>query len=139
MNLRLPAVLALLVASALFSTGAIAGTELTVPALQKMLETEGSVVLVDVRTAEEYAAGHIPGAINIPHDQMAARAGSLPAGKPVVLYCKSGRRAGLAAEVLEKAGRTGLSHLQGDFQGWAASGLPVATAADEAAPAPKAD
>lgn len=138
MNLRLPAALALLVASALFSTGALAGSaELSVPALQKMLETEGAVVLVDVRTAEEYAAGHIPGAINIPHDQMAARASSLPAGKPVVLYCKSGRRAGLAAEVLEQAGRTGLSHLTGDFQGWAASGLPVATAADEAAP--KAD
>jgi phage shock protein E len=68
----------------------------------------GSAVYVDVRTPEEYAEGHVVGAINIPHDQMAARWSELDAykGKPMVVYCRSGRRSAIALEVLREHGFT---------------------------------
>ena len=61
--------------------------------------------VVDVRTPGEYAASHVPGAVNIPYDQIAARAAELGApGDPVLLYCRSGRRSGLAAAELRRVG-----------------------------------
>ena len=64
------------------------------------------VLYVDVRTPAEYAAGHVRGAVNIPHDQMEARWRELSAhrARPLVLYCHTGRRAGLALEVLRARG-----------------------------------
>lgn len=87
----------------------------------------GSSLLLDVRSPEEYAAGHIKNALNIPHDRLAERVGQIQkyAGVPVVLYCKSGRRAAMAAEVLAANGFTNLSHLTGDMDGWVAAGYPV--------------
>jgi phage shock protein E len=82
--------------------------------------------VLDVRTPEEFAAGHVPGAVNIPHEQMAARIGEVPQDKDVVLYCKSGRRAALAADVLAAKGYTRLSHLEGDMPAWIEQGRPVA-------------
>lgn len=95
-------------------------------ALQQRLGDPGLVVL-DVRTAEEFAAGHVPGAINIPHDQVEARLGELAGAKDkdVVLYCRSGRRAQAAAGVLARSGFTRLSHLEGDYPGWSEAGLPT--------------
>jgi len=71
------------------------------------------VTVVDVRTPEEYAAGHVPGARNIPFDQMAQRFGELgPPSTPLVLYCHSGRRSGIAVQVLKSKGFTRLYDLQ---------------------------
>jgi phage shock protein E len=61
--------------------------------------------LVDVRSAGEFAAGHIPGAINIPVQQLQARLGELkPKDAAVVVYCRSGNRSGNAARILRNAG-----------------------------------
>lgn len=61
--------------------------------------------LVDVRTPAEFAAGHIPGAINIPVQQLETRMRELePKDGTVVLYCRSGRRSGDAAQLLKRAG-----------------------------------
>lgn len=100
----------------------ISREELAVPAPETRL-------ILDVRTPEEFAAGHVEGAVNIPHDQIAARLPEIEryAQAPVVVYCRSGRRAGLAAEVLGEAGFTNLHHLTGDMEGWIAAGLPVET------------
>ena len=74
----------------------------------------GGAVVVDVRTPKEYEAGHIPGARLVPFDQIAARAGELPPkDQPVVLYCRTGRRTGLAAETLRSLGYTKVYDLQG--------------------------
>jgi phage shock protein E len=83
-------------------------------------------VYVDVRTAEEFNSGHVSGAVNIPHDQMQARWTELAAYKdtPVVLYCRSGRRSGLALEVLRKQGFTHVENAGGLDQ-LAARGVPV--------------
>ncbi len=84
-------------------------------------------LVLDVRTPEEYAEGHVPGAINIPHTEVAARLDELAPyrDREIVLYCRSGRRAGIAADVLKEAGFSRLAHLSGDMPGWAARGLPV--------------
>ncbi len=73
-------------------------------ATAKSLAAAGAKV-VDVRTAEEFASGHVPGAINIPYDQIARRASEIgPPSTQVVLYCRTGRRSGIAVEALQKAG-----------------------------------
>ena len=62
--------------------------------------------LWDVRTPAEYAAGHIPGAHNIPLDRLEEQLPNLPSnGHPVIVYCRSGRRSAMAAELLAQAGR----------------------------------
>lgn len=70
--------------------------------------------LVDVRTPQEFAAGHAPGAINIPYDEIARRApGELPdRDATLVLYCRSGRRSAIAAKALRELGYARLHDLQ---------------------------
>jgi phage shock protein E len=83
--------------------------------------------LVDVRSVEEYEDGHIGGAVNIPVDDLAARVQEIPADRPVVLYCRSGRRASRAAEMLRAAGYADVHNL-GPMGSWPE---PVACAAAE--------
>ena len=100
---------------------------------------EAGLLVLDVRTPEEFAEGNVPGAINIPHDQVGARLAELAGAEDgeVVLYCRSGRRAGLAAGTLAEAGFKRLLHLEGDFPAWSAAGLPTETpAAPVATPTP---
>lgn len=88
------------------------------------------VLVIDVRSPDEFAAGHVPGAINVPVDSLTGNEAVLRdwKQKPVVLYCKSGRRAAMAASALEKQGFVRLEHLTGDIGGWQAQGRPMATA-----------
>lgn len=103
-----------------------AATDISREEFQARRADGAPMLVLDVRSPDEFAAGHIPGAVNIPHDQLEARAAGLaPAGREVVVYCRSGRRSALAIEALEARGWTGLRHLQGDMQGWEAAGLPV--------------
>jgi rhodanese-related sulfurtransferase len=99
---------------------------------------EADLVVLDVRTAEEFAAGHVPGAINVPHDQLQGRLAELAGArdKDVVLYCRSGRRAQVAAGVLAQAGFTRVSHLEGDYPAWSGAGLPTEVPEPAAAAAP---
>jgi rhodanese-related sulfurtransferase len=70
--------------------------------------------LVDVRSQQEFDAGHIEGALLIPYDQIASRASELgPKGTPVVLYCRTGRRTAIAAKALSELGFTQVWDLQG--------------------------
>ena len=82
-------------------------------------------VVVDVRTAQEYAAGHIPGAINIPFDEVARRIGELDTPHGVALYCMVGPRARKGESALLSAGYTSVLHLEGGLAAWEAAGLPV--------------
>ena len=96
--------------------------------VQRLQQGKAPLLVVDVRSPEEYAAGHLPGAMNIPYDQMAVRIDELSAFRDhgqVVLYCRSGRRVEIAAATLEEAGFGNLRHLEGDFPGWQQAGLPV--------------
>jgi NADPH-dependent 2,4-dienoyl-CoA reductase/sulfur reductase-like enzyme/rhodanese-related sulfurtransferase len=70
-------------------------------------------VLLDVRSAIEYAAGHLPGALNIPHTQLRDRLAEVPAGRPIRLYCASGFRSYLALRVLRQNGWDDVRSLSG--------------------------
>lgn len=74
-------------------------------------------IWIDVRTPEEYAEGHIEGAVNIPYEQIGTRITEVAKSKdePINLYCKSGRRAGIALAELEKLGYTNTVN-QGGYQ-----------------------
>lgn len=93
--------------------------------LERQAKSDATVFVLDVRTPAEFAAGHVPDAVNIPHDQVAERLADVPKDKDVVVYCRSGRRSDLAAKVLSANGYTRVGHLEGDMQAWEAKGLPV--------------
>jgi rhodanese-related sulfurtransferase len=84
--------------------------------------------VVDVRDREEYAEGHLAGALNIPLDQLAERLGELPAGGEVVTYCnmhhRGGSRGERAAQLLRERGYPARA-LDGGFPAWREAGLPV--------------
>jgi len=63
------------------------------------------VAVLDVRSAVEYGAGHVEGAINVPHTRLAAQLERIPKDKDVLVYCRSGGRAAAASALLERAGR----------------------------------
>lgn len=84
------------------------------------------VQIVDVREADEWAAGRIDGARHIPLSELPARLGELARDRPVVAVCRSGNRSGRAADYLS---RTGLSahNMDGGMKRWAREGLPFST------------
>jgi rhodanese-related sulfurtransferase len=79
--------------------------------------------VIDVRTADEYANGHIAGAINVPIDMLPSGAQALPDG-PVITTCGSGGRGQRAADLLDLAGRTAFT-IDGGTKAWQAAGLPI--------------
>jgi len=97
-------------------------------ALTERLESADPQLLVlDVRSAAEFDEGHIPGAVNIPHDAIGERIAELgPAGaRDVVVYCRSGRRSAIALEALKGAGFSRLFHLEGDYLRWSEEHRPL--------------
>ena len=96
-------------------------------ALLEKMSVADQVVLLDVRTPKEFSEGFIPGAINIPHDELEARIAELEGarGKEIVVYCRSGRRSDIALGLLQKAGFEKVYHLEGDYLGWTEAKQPV--------------
>lgn len=84
-------------------------------------------LLIDVRTPEEYEQGHIPGAINMPHKEIDGFVEQLndAKNKPIIIYCRSGRRATIAMQMLEQKQFLKVTHLEGDIMGWTEAGLPI--------------
>jgi rhodanese-related sulfurtransferase len=80
--------------------------------------------LLDVRTPEEFATGHIPGAANISVQTLAQRLREVPKTMPVVVYCRSGNRSRTALQLLKRAGYSEVYDLGGIID-WRAQGLPV--------------
>ena len=76
--------------------------------------SSANIFLLDVRSAEEYSAGRVEGSVNIPHTKIAASADRLPADRnqQINIYCRSGRRAGIAIETLQKLGYKNLHNLE---------------------------
>lgn len=93
--------------------------------LQRRLK-QGDVVVLDVRPRPEYDAGHIPGALSVPLDDLKARLGQLPAGTEIVAYCRGSYcvYADDAVRELADDGRQAL-RLEEGFPEWRAAGLPV--------------
>jgi rhodanese-related sulfurtransferase len=94
---------------------------------ERIAWADPSLFLLDVRTPEEYAGGHLPGAVNIPHSELAARIAELDGARErdVVVYCRTGNRTAQALEVLGKAGFKRIFRLQGDYARWSEEKRPV--------------
>ena len=95
--------------------------------LKRRIDADEPLVLVDVRDPDEYRDGAIEPATNISRGFLEFRIGTAAADPktPIVLYCQSGLRSMLAAKALHDLGYENVTNLQGGFQKWAQSGLPV--------------
>ncbi len=94
-------------------------------------------VLIDVREPDEFATGHIPGAINLPRGVLEFQVEAHPAvvnlrdpegalkSQPLLVYCQTGGRSALAALNLQRMGFTQVSSLCGGIKSWTDAGLPV--------------
>jgi len=93
---------------------------------------DGLVTVLDVRPPEEFQAGHIPGAVNLPLGHLKKRLGELPEGSEIIAYCR-GPYCVLAFEAVAELRKKGFSarRLEDGYPEWKASGLPVETEAVE--------
>ena len=86
-------------------------------------------MLIDVREADEFAAGHLPGAVLVPRGLLEFKLSGSPAlsarDLKVVLYCKTSGRAALAAAAMQDMGYLNVQSIAGGFDAWAAAGKPV--------------
>ncbi|MFJ8622168.1 rhodanese-like domain-containing protein [Kitasatospora sp. NPDC093550] len=103
------------------------------PAEAHALARAGAAVLLDVREADEFAAGHAPGALHQPLIALVAGVPLPPgtAGRTVLAVCRSGHRSRRAAELLARRG-VAVLNVAGGMGAWARAGLPVTTAAGDA-------
>ncbi len=81
--------------------------------------------LLDCRTSQEFAGGHIKGACNISHGDVGSRLSEIPKDKDVIMYCRSGRRVSVIARVLAANDYSRLFHIDGDMTAWLRNSRPV--------------
>jgi phage shock protein E len=88
--------------------------------IERLDKKDAQLLVLDVRTPEEFAAGHVPGAVNISHDQLPNRIAEITHAKDkdVVVYCRSGKRAAIAEDLLAAQGFKSVMHLEGDMLKW---------------------
>lgn len=105
---------------------------LTLSEAVEMYQDENTVV-VDVRRADEYASGHVTGALAIPVDDLLTRIDELPTDKKILFICAQGVRSGLAAEMAGAMGidTENLYNIEEGTPGWIERGLPTSYGADE--------
>ena len=97
---------------------------------KEVLDT-GEAVLIDVRETSEYEEGHIPGAVNIPLRTLAQNLDKVPTDAPVMVYCASGHRAGMATTALRTLGYDNVRAYPPGWKGWTAAEEEVSTEAVE--------
>ncbi len=127
---KYPSFLIALMSLCSFYSGASEVPEITPKALHSL--DKKNYIIIDVRTPKEYLSGHVPGAINLPlsdiqQSEKQNTPGSLKLdnSKTLILYCRSGYRAGKAAKALKNMNFENLQHLKGDMLGWQKAGLPI--------------
>ena len=101
---------------------------INVSVLKKRIENpDHNFILLDVRTIKEYQSGHIKDSINIPHDQLIKNIDVLDQyrNQPIVVFCRSGRRAQLVIDTLIQNKFDQIVDLEGDILAWKTSGFPV--------------
>lgn len=96
---------------------------MTVPSLPAA-EVPADAALLDVREADEWNAGHAPGARHLPMSELTARIGEVPADDPLYVVCRSGGRSARVVQYLAAQGHPAVN-VDGGMQQWAAGGRPV--------------
>ncbi|MBR7782225.1 rhodanese-like domain-containing protein [Undibacterium luofuense] len=122
----------------LIAMAVVSGIALLLPVLQRrgarvsqiqatQMMNQGKTLVLDVRSAEEFATGHLPKAKNIPLPELAQRIAELEKSRNnvVITVCKSGVRSASAASVLTKAGFAQVFSLEGGTDSWREQGLPI--------------
>lgn len=101
--------------------------QITPQLLLTLLQKQQAPIILDVRSQQEYQQGHIEGAINIAYDQLGSQSELLKDYKqqPIVVYCRSGRRAQVAYQTLQQKGFTQLVDLQGHMNLWQQKQYPL--------------
>ena len=97
------------------------------PAQATALINREDAVVIDVREAAEFSAGHLLNARHIPLGELEKRLGDLDKfkDKPVILNCQSGGRSSSACAILAKAGFTNVHNLEGGIEAWVQAGMPI--------------
>ena len=121
------AILALLGGLVLVFAGAAAAGEVFNFDQVRAALNSNRIHLVDVREVDEFTAGHVPGAVNLPLSAFKAEQLPPPSDVPVVLMCRSGRRASEALAVVEASGRADVGIFPGSMIEWAEKNGPVIT------------
>jgi rhodanese-related sulfurtransferase len=98
-------------------------TDYTPQQIAELLQRD-EAELIDVREPSEFEAGRIAGARLVPLGELAARAETISADRPVVFYCRSGARSGMAAQAFRGAGFDA-HNMAGGLLDWSAAGLPL--------------
>lgn len=98
----------------------------------KEMMASANPLVIDVREASEYAEGHIEGAINIPIRSLAQNLDQIPQDRPVVVYCASGHRAGMATTALRVLGYENVKAYPPGWRGWTSANEPISTEMVEA-------
>ena len=88
---------------------------ITAEEAKEIMDTQEGYIILDVRTREEYDQGHIPGATQISHEEIAEKAEKVLTDKDqlILVYCRSGRRSKIAAEILVDLGYTNIKEFGG--------------------------
>lgn len=92
---------------------------------QEYRESKAKHALIDVRTPGEFLEGHLPGAVNIPLNELPRRVKEVKDGVPVIVVCASGNRSQAGARVIADAGHAEVYNLKGGTFAWMMQGLPV--------------
>lgn len=108
----------------MFGIGKTRHKEVTAQQLRDLLGA-GQALVIDVREANEFADGHIPGAVNVPLSSFQASQLPPAEGRTVVLNCLGGKRSAMALDKCSMAQEVIDTHLAGGFGAWASAGLPV--------------
>jgi phage shock protein E len=116
-----PAVLAVTVLTGCSSSDVVEDVDVSQAA---QIVDQRDAIILDVRTPQEYAAGHLPGAININVESpdFAERVSGLDESTEILVYCRTGNRSAVATDQMADLGFTALADLQGGIEAWAAAG-----------------
>jgi phage shock protein E len=120
-------VVALALAVVACSGGATAVIETVDPARASQIAAEPGTVVLDIRTPEEFATGHVAGAVDIDFyaTDFADRIATLDRGTRYVVYCHSGNRSAQAMELFHQLDFTDVHEVAGGIAAWVAAGLPI--------------
>ncbi|MBE0523502.1 MAG: rhodanese-like domain-containing protein [Methanosarcinales archaeon] len=99
---------------------------ISIPVSEAKIKVDsGEYFILDVRTQEEYDAGHIANSLLIPHTDISDRLDEVPEDMPILVYCRSGRRSAIASQALIDNGYSEVYNMQGGFNEWENAGYPV--------------
>lgn len=115
----------LLVASAAPCAKGLNSPGIAPAALLERLDAPEPLLLIDVRSPDEYSSGHLPGAVSIPAPTLVRHIDGIRQARDPVLYCNDSRLTQFAEQLLMRNGVAGFSHLEGGLNAWQAEGLPV--------------